>query len=391
MSETHINLSMPTAETAGYSLQTKVLASALALASLGVVGHRLNEKDQQIERLEKSIALQEDQLERLAGLTATELDIATDTVLGRGLEDVDKLPGAGRLVSTDLRTQLEGAAVKLFSRPKGSNYAWSPSCSGTKITDGDEHYVITAAHCFNYSGYSKGGYLGGTTPQGQAMDIVEADSNTYGVQTAELPGGSEYAVPVTAISVIGHSDWALLKVDENNKASDEFLVLPAVPADAVFGDQEPVVGQQTVGFSSPGAANAELLEGEGVYLGTVSTPGNEFKEVRIIGLTNSAKPDKDACNYGASGSVAVYASGNVTGPLSWRNNIGYEEGSIENPRDDLRSAPSFRLEIEDQLKVDTSRFNTLCGFAVDSDETFTDLKNGLDHPVPLPNNTGSYK
>ncbi|HET9174262.1 MAG TPA: hypothetical protein VFN56_03200 [Candidatus Saccharimonadales bacterium] len=100
----------------------------------------------------------------------------------------------------------------------------------------------------------------------------------------------------------------------------------------------------------------------------------------LVGLT-ADNPQSDSCEFGGSGSVAMFANGKFSGPLSFRNNIGYGDAHSYASPDNAVDNQRNRLEFEASTKLNLGQFTTVCGFSVPSTaEVMPDLISVLQHP-----------
>lgn len=320
--------------------------AAQSTAQIGHLQEQLADREQLEDRLLNGAAL-------LSGLTPEQIAEAKYV-------RPEYLPGARREVSPEDAEALAESLVKIYKRDRSSPdpNAWEESCSGNLITYGGTEYVVSAKHCFIPGSGGKGG-----PPAVPTFDITATYKYEY---MAGLPGQdpnvAPEGAPIEGISVTDSGDWSLLRIgwSENDLSSRE-------PIDIEKRSIKfPQPGESVVVYSMPAAAEGDIVRGEGVYLGTIPDPTSDMGVVDFVGISNAETPKVDACNFGASGSLAVMASGYVTGPASYRNNLHYEPGSPDNTGDLPQSALRIKLLQEYALGIDTSSFNTVCAYTTNN-------------------------
>jgi hypothetical protein len=307
------------------------------------------------------------------GASSTPTPETTLIAMPHGQKAVESLPGFGMRVTEQERAMLRASTVKIVDRPKGvDGAAWFDVCSGLKVSVGGADYAVTSSHCFDKeSGVKKEfpSHANGADPstapnRPQTQNITDMLSHDFGVWTVGSDGmevqDAGKTAPVSAVSISGDRDFALLKIDESAPESAAFDALPAAPYEAGLS-KAPIPGAEAAVFSLPDSNGGQIVAGKGYYLGRIKDPGDAAKEIDLVGIDPDTPAD-DACNFGASGSVAVIGGGYMTGPLSIRNNISNPPGS--NGGDGTSNDINNRQAMADELNLDLSKFPTVCGYSV---------------------------
>jgi hypothetical protein len=382
MSNQHNPEIKPTASTirkipAGAALAGTLFAGGLA------VGNQYGElanKRKQVTALEKQAANRnklEYRVSRLAEAVSALSNVDKDTVMGIGLISPADLPAHGQEVSRELRGNLEQATVKILKRHRGSDEPWQPNCTGVKVNAGGNLYVTTAAHCFSddLTNGLKGG--GGELPL-QTFNINTITKFEYAL-TPVTPTSTNTPVRIEAVSQnINGQDWALLRPSPDH-ASESNSFFTDIKALDFASSLDPSPGQEVALYGAPQANNHLGVRATGIYLGRIVDPYNTARKVDLVGIDNIDEPRLDACNYGASGSSAIFADGYVSGPLSTRNHITYGPGKPQNAPDNPVVGEQNRLAYEQALGVDLGGFATVCGFSVVEQDTIQQLEKGFNY------------
>ncbi|HSX46816.1 MAG TPA: hypothetical protein VLF87_02405 [Patescibacteria group bacterium] len=337
---------------------------------LSALTHKVDDLDQQLSTLRESAQRQSDLNDRLAQILANQTGESKDRVTGATLKQLHELPGYGFAVSPELRGQLQASTVKIGVRAKNDeNGVWRETCTGVKVSDGDQTYVLSASHCFSPDAPTKMGI----SQKPLVLDISATSSNEYIILDPQSGTANQANAPVASVSGVaidlsGGSDWALLKAVGNGAGSARIYdQIPSLPlGQFIMSEQTPVPGESVGLYSLPAANNNLPVAAEGIYLGR--TPGAPLGyPADFIDFIATPAPDvrQDACDYGASGSAAVFTGGNFSGPLYGRNSIGYSDGSIE-PGDAGHDNLKQRLDIEQTLGVEIPSDMDVCAFSTTS-------------------------
>lgn len=218
--------------------------------------------------------------------------------------------------------RLEDSVVEVVQR-RSRFSVWRQVCTGNKIRYAGRAYVVTAQHCV------RGRTDLGVRVEGEVSAVARVESRRY-------------------------PDVALLVVDGSG-------VLDSVEAlDVGTGLPPGQEGAPAYAAGLPAAAGARLVTGVGEYLGRVQDPSDPDQLLDLVGLEERS-PRKDACNYGASGSLGLVAPAYVLGPLAVRNNVTNKAGSNED--DDPVVDRGNRTEMAEQLGRSLAGFPTICGYA----------------------------
>jgi hypothetical protein len=295
------------------------------------------------------------------------------------------------VISPEDREAMRASTVEIAFRDKNAADApWLQNCTGTKVSIGGQNYVVTARHCLKDSMDVASVFPSmantNASPENapdlyQAEDVTDITTKEFGIWNLDADGIAieDQVAPVEAISVRYYPDMALMKVDESSPGSAAYNALPAIAYESML-DMPAVPGSQAVLFGIPLVNGGKMIKGEGVYLGRAKDPTGANRQLDFVGI-NPSGVMKDACNFGASGTAAKFASGAITGPLSQRNNIVNEAGS--NGTDDkLKDIPDRQL-LEKELGVNTQEYSTVCGFSVVDKPIVEDMVQGFDNPVQL--------
>jgi hypothetical protein len=365
----------------GRGIAAFVAGAALAGAVGGGLAHeagqRNDELQDQLNEQGHTLTKLVDTVSKLNGVTAKELT-------GQGLRSVKELPGFGHEVKPEDSELFRSATVKIVKRARNGNDNWYESCSGLKVNIGNDAYVATAGHCFTPA-FNKGGGSDSdpSTGRGLARNIKNADPNEYAVALPDAAGTHYDSVDVSPVSDISWTfinDVALLRITKD--ATQAFTSTPAVPYEKYYDEtSKPVAGESVKVFALPSAAFGKTLTGEGKYLGRIEMP-DDGRTVDVVGLTNATTAAEDACNYGASGSIAVTASGHATGPLSFRNSSEFKPNAPVNGSDDISADTIRRLKMQELTGVDMTEFKTVCEYAVPSEGMLTQLLAGFKDIAP---------
>ena len=360
------------------------VVAAGALLSTNELRHDRNE-----HQLETQISSQNTEanqkIDKMARLLAASNGVRAETVLGEGLKSVESLPGYEKSISPEKQSRFKKSVIKIGVRdPKLPESSWGGNCTGTKVTIGSETRVLTAAHCISTTGQEWSAFTGDPgLPGPNVLNVTDYLSSEYAVF-----GSSDFALPSNKT---GHSevesivkdidrtaDFALLKVVPGN---DEFDQLPAIDI-TQLENIAPLPGQEVALFGIPEASGNSPIETKGRYLGRVPSTSGLSTTVDLVGIM-APEPGEDACNYGASGSIAMFAEGGFTGPLTARSNQGYGKESRIYAPDSSEFGVKDRLKLEEQLNLDLSKFTTICSYSVSNEDTVSSLERELTNPTPL--------
>lgn len=307
-------------------------------------------------------------LQQLGAITARSSNESVGVVTGSTLRNIPS-PQRYRSVPKDYIEESDKATVEVLSRVKGSPDSYEPICTGTKVSSRAKSYILLANHC--RKAYENIPAHGGPLPE--AVNITElVGNNDFAVAepSQHYPDDSNWNILATvdnvAVDESGETDWAMMQA----ASSKAFHKLPSVPLNEVISstDRKPTPGEDVSLYSLPQSNYFAPVKAKGIYIGTVSGYSiggiSDFEELVAI---NVAQPTQDACDYGGSGSTARFSNGQVTGPLSFRNNLGYGPGDIFFAPDSAQTSQETRFDIEETTGYNLNDFNTICGYSVPID------------------------
>jgi hypothetical protein len=207
--------------------------------------------------------------------------------------------------------------------------------------------------------------------------------------------------------------WLIDGLSINTNYKDLALLRPASPAQKggsmpgrsfdnipaislKISEKAPLPGEQVALYGVPGANNFEPVIGTGTYIGRLREPMRKnqspdsisYKLLDVV-IINPDAPNKDSCNFGASGSMAMRADGSMLGPLSGRINGGYGPNKeFQNGAAFLGETPemfnSWTNHIENSLRVKLPKEKdmTLCFYTVLDKTTLGNLVAGFNTFAP---------
>jgi hypothetical protein len=257
---------------------------------------------------------------------------------------------------------------------------------------------MTAAHCFeSATGSQDGTFTDTIAPLNKSENFFGVGNMQYAITAPNAVANSPYIksiYPLDGISVdTDNKDIALLRMippapgldDPTNTQEDNFGYLPAIPISEFSGN--PIQGEQASLLGISTADGGILKSGTGRYFGrvTLDSPdpqGNMVsRRLDIIGI-KAKSPAKDVCNYGDSGSIAQFATGSYTGPLSLRFNFGYRKGKTKIwQEEDYDARTHNRLSvrsIEEQTGISAKGYTTLCAYTVIGSNTIPNILVGFN-------------
>jgi hypothetical protein len=227
--------------------------------------------------------------------------------------------------------RLARSVVVILARTRGTDDAWSPICTGTKVMTGTVGYplILTAAHCFNALLQSVYGADAAPPPAGSSIDdYVGMGDSEYAIADASAPLHARALAPVAIVDGITihrqlsadiafvHARPEYPDVPVAGRRYDEIPALAYQPAST-----PPSIGAPAIADSAPDLSRRQT-RADGVYVGRRSDGFRVFDAVVIApdGM------DDDPCYYGGSGSLALTGGGTLLGPLSQRAANGYANG-----------------------------------------------------------------
>lgn len=298
---------------------------------------------------------------------------ATVAPVTRATAAIQRLPGYGELVTQKDRTDLEKSLVQIVRGgilPPGQSpdaYYWGQGCTGLKISLDGGVYVLTAAHCF-------------TKPEEDPYALVPGWGSADSYRPADFPAGYRRNEVISklgwAYGVAAAGDWVPTKVARLSsialriypdialltvKPNPTFDAIPAYPY-AAGGVAKP--GAEAVLASLPDTAVWHVVRTTGWYVGSAVSVGDPLKHFAYVAINPTDAP-RDACQFGASGSIALIAGGLVTGPLSNRINATFPDSDEEGSELAQRRNDKADTEKVLHLKPGTlAGYSTVCGYSV---------------------------
>lgn len=387
-----------------------VLAAGLTFGPpAGYAAYKLfAEQSATIAQLQKDVATSQQQANqqsteqlRLSRIIAGFNQIDPLVVSGVNLKQPSQLPGYGEQVGAANERALEDSAVKIVSRPKGSDSTWHETCSGNKITLNGTTYVSWASHCdvaawnavpsseksvskpidvepyskFEYAVALPGNVVSGQTDDQQILAYVTSNAEDRNTTDQALLSVSTTSGPV---------------LDSAN-GQPAFNAIPALNGEQLAYNA-PTPGQEIVSEGSPAANYDSPVVGTGTYLGRIFTEaGNGTNQyIDLVGITGIVAEADDSCDYGESGSTIEFANGQISGALSIRSSNPYNEyGQGDTPYTNSPAAESFILGYESQTGIDMSGFDVVCEYVAPNPTIDAELQNALGAKVPVPTTYGN--
>lgn len=340
--------------------------------------HKVDQLTDRIGTLEKESAEKQDQLDRQTAIIANQNNISPGVITGESLNAIEDLTAYESHVSPEQRELLSAATVEIGKRLRGTADTWQLSCTATKVTNGSEAFVMSAAHCFigDLPSTGKGGIP-------DALNITDYSSYEYAIldpntKTSRRPESEPLALATAVTIDESMSDMALLRVEATPNGT--FDKLPAVSFESFTSlGHSPAPGEQAALYAIPAASNFTPVIGVGTYLGRIQGNGMSQNSYELdLVAVRPENETEDPCMFGASGSSAVFAGGRVSGALSIRNNTGY--GTSRTVISEDIGGMTARLLMESELGLDLGEVTTVCGFSVPGEQTFKNLQASLDIP-----------
>ena len=337
-----------------------LLSTAVAVSAIGY-GYAQNQK---IDRLQANISQinkkNESQLSQIEGDLARLNNTPIGVVTGSTLNPVPSIKGN---ISEAYKKQSEDATVEVLVKLKGTN-SYSPICTGNKVSDDKYIYILLANHCLEpYETPLNKGEQGPS-----AVNITNSVSGEFFIAKPSEHNPNDYKwQPISKVNNIavdrsGLTDLALMQVVSNTS----YQSLPAVPLSEISTSSTSVNPGEAVSlYALPKSSNFAPASERGVYLGRFLSNriGGLGIYVDLVGI-NPSSPTTDACEFGASGSTARFANGLISGPLSFRNNLGYGKSNTFYIPDNPSDSQITRFDIEEVTGDNLNRYSTICGYSV---------------------------
>ena len=319
-----------------------------------------------------------------------------------GRRAVDQLPGYRLHVSRVRRHELKQATVQLLFRYSDSGPGgWTDQCTGVKVKTGaSTSGVLTAAHCFDaFTGSYNGAFTNSAAPRDHAENFIGAVDGAvdeYAVSDPQVrrARGVYPVADVDGLSVdTARVDVALLHMvppasrerPRRARRSRTYKRIPALALAAAV-HEPPTLGEQVGLYSLPFASGAKPVAEIGRYVGRATFPYTErgehiSRKLDFVAI-NPARRKVDACQFGASGSLAMFANGTLSGPLSFRFSNGYGPKHVFDPEDSSPSRERADIRyIESELGVNLARFSTICAYSALPEGIGRTLTGGFADPA----------
>jgi hypothetical protein len=327
------------------------------------------------------------------------------------LRDPHELPGLRTHLGQETLNKIKNSTIEVGYRPKAnpsfaeSGGNWQPNCTGVKVSlpGQKDPFIMTAAHCFgNITGAYYGVFKDTHNPKNRAENFTALSPVDFAIlDPDEIDLNQRMSQPVAIIDGISidtdNKDVALLHpvpqlkspIDSiTSQGIRNFADIPAIPLSVA--EKAPVQGTPVALYGEPQAGNFEPIAGTGVYLGRVwydtpKSPGSGSdstvrRQLDLVGI-NPPTPDKDNCNYGTSGSMALLPNGKLLGNLTLRTSHGYGADKRMQPPDSQDFDSFVRPQWELALNVKFDSFDTICGYTVMDASTPRELVDGFNHPA----------
>lgn len=325
-------------------------------------------------------------------------------VVHKGLEKVSALPGYKINVGPEMRKQLMDSTVEVIKHnPPNADTApmpWFGNCTGVKVLMPGQMdpMIMTAAHCFSEAtGIKYGDFANPAAPTDTAENFMNAEYYEVGIVDPQSPWSTREQGPLLGIGGISisthHKDVALLSPftgkggpSPSGQDSRTFEQIPAINFKVA---EHLAPGEQVALYGVPQAANFTPVIGTGRYIGRVhfseyvydTGPETSSRMLDIVAV-NPNNPTADACNFGASGSLAMRSDGSMLGPLSIRLNKGYSTPNTNQALDSPNFNNYWRTEWEMETGIDLENYSTICAYTVLDQNTPAELVEGFSHMAP---------
>jgi len=276
-------------------------------------------------------------------------------------------------------------------------WPWFGNCTGVKVMmpGQTDPTVMTAAHCFSEAtGFKYGDFANPAAPNDTAENFINAEYYEVGIVDPQSPWETREQGPLLGIGGISisthHTDVALLAPFTGkggpSPSGQDSRTWEQIPAINFKVAQHLIPGEQLALYGVPQAANFSPVIGTGRYIGRVhfteyvydgsTETSSRMLDIVAINLNN---PTADACNYGASGSLAMRADGSMLGPLSIRLNKGYSTPNTNQAVDSPDFNNYWRTNWEMETGVDLENYSTICAYTVLDKNTPSQLVEGFNH------------
>ena len=340
----------------------KILLSAtMAISAIGY-GYAQNQKLDRLQaRVNQYTNKNSTNLNQLESEFARLNDIPQGVVTGSSLRPVPTIVGK---VSETNKNQSDNATVEVLVKVKGSLNSYSPICTGTNVSYEDNRYVLLANHCLKaFETPTKAG-----KQEPSAVNVTSSVSGDFFIArpSEHNPGNHNWnplaRVDNIAVDESNLTDLALMQATQTKS----YQSLATVPLKNIVSTSTSIKAGEAVSlYSLPASNNFAPVSEKGVFLGSFYSYqiGGLGVNLDLVGI-NPSSPESDACNFGGSGSSARFANGIITGPLSFRNNIGYGKSDTFYSPDNPKNSQITRFDIENETGYNLSMFSTICGYSI---------------------------
>lgn len=321
------------------------------------------------------------------------------------LKNPNQLSGAKIKLGPEVLLQIKSSTVQLAAKLKveyggAPDSPLEPWCTAVvvRVPGQDKPFISTAAHCMSEAtGSTSGAFTEQDAPNTKAVEITDASPYEYFVLDPSALLADRLANPIASISK--------LAVSAQNKdiafASADSLYIPPEatsirPFNSIPGielkklGKLPLPGTPVALYGEPYANGFEPIAGTGVYLGRVwiwvtpdkGGPGTvpTARQLDIVGI-NPKTAQTDNCNFGTSGSIALFPEGQTTGNLSIRVARGYGPDRSYQEGDSPKHYNFWLPEWESQLNINLRSFSVICGYTVMDAQTPNKLLGGFNTPI----------
>jgi hypothetical protein len=335
----------------------------------------------------------------LAGTAALAGSLAPAETAAASLRPVHELPGYGKKVSPEQSARLKASTVTIIKRLKDAapEYQyWQEDSTGVKVRVSGKKgsYILSDGHAFAEATGSKSGVFTSPMERGApAENVINQLSYEYAIARPKTDSDQSYypLQKVSGISVsLKNTDAALLSVTRlpagwgvnPDTAERHYNALPALSTKRLAshrpepGQEVALYGASQVNIGVAGASKA-------TYLGRIE---QGHRKLDMFGI-RAANPQTDPFNFGRSGGSALFAEGAMSGPQSIRINLGYGKDHALQPFNvdlPMKDEQCLYNEVQKDLGVKLSGFNTIGGASVVSQQTVHEMAGGFNHyPVTV--------
>lgn len=347
------------------------LAAVANLAAVTIFGYAALAKDPEVGALQQKVDQLQHQVDRSNDIDGRLNKVDPNTFSGRSLGSITDLPAYGRKVTAQQRELLAGSSLQLLGRDKGTIGTWYRVCNANKVILHNQVLIETASHCFgeereriSMNSLNVGRSATYDVSQLSKWEFVAAEEMPSDAKDKSYPADRLPLAYISAIAVnMTGIDIALLQPDTQHgpvRTLNGRPVFDTLPALQPRWNSPPAAGQEVALHSMPSEARGLSVDTVGIALGRIFVESfGAFYDV--VGVPGVSTRGNDPCNYGASGSHAMFGDGFISSPLTYANAIGFGYGQRPaNPPDKIEDEQRRRLKLEEALGKDLTEFPTLC-------------------------------